>query len=143
MPDPYLDALNKVDAIVAHARFDLGFVAHPVATIYLIGQLEFELASGGVVQWLTNRSGRYAAETATALVEIGAIKCARIVREIVAIAPSAASLPDDAARADAVRRASGATHNEWRRLADELLEWPEDIDGLLRAYVESHVASLL
>ena len=47
-------------------------------------------------------------------------------------------LDDDARRVAAVQRAAPSAHAAWRRLADELLDWPDDVDSLLRTYVTAN-----
>lgn len=141
MMDRYVGALRAADAIVARHGYDVHAVPHPVRVVYLVGQLEFELVGGGVAQWLSNRSGRYAGATVAALREIGAEACACIVeRMIVPIGPEE-RLDDDAWRADVVRLAPIDVVGAWRSLADDLLEWPDDVDALLRRYVAANEAA--
>jgi Domain of unknown function (DUF4375) len=71
---------------------------HAVRVVYLVGQLDFEVTVGGVIQWLTNRSGRCAAETASALEEIGATKCAELVNMVLMAFPGARPPEEDAER---------------------------------------------
>lgn len=134
----YLQALRRADDLVAGHGFNLASVPHPVAVVYLVGQLEYELVNGGVVQWLSNRTGRYATRTAAALHEIGADACSGIVTRMIQPLGSAIDLEDDVQRAAAVARVAASQQAVWRALADDLLEWPDDVDTLLRAYVSSN-----
>ena len=134
----YVQALHAVDAAVARHGFEIGAVSHPIAVVYLVGRLEYEVAGGGVVQWLTNRSGRYAALTVAALTEIGAEKCASIVDRIIQTLGAGTDFADDAQRVAAVQRVAASAQAAWRDLADELLDWPDDIDALLRSYVAAN-----
>ncbi len=135
--------LRLADRVVVRHGFDLAAVPHPIAVVYLVGQLEFEVASGGVLQWLTNSSGREAPATAAALREIGAAACAEIVDQIIATVVPAPDFRDDADRSRAVRLESVGAQSAWRELADDLLDWPDDVDILLRRFVGANAEAFV
>jgi Domain of unknown function (DUF4375) len=130
--------LSIADTVVAAAEYDLAEVPWAVRVVYLISQLEFEVAVGGVAQWVTNRSGRCAAETVDALEEIGAFTCANLVRAMLASFGPAPDWTDEAWRADRVARSTPEQWSLWSRLGDALLQWPDDVNALLVAFVERH-----
>ncbi len=136
----YKDVLDKVDAIVAAHAFDPRAVGSAVRTVYLVTQLDFEVTVGGVLQWLMNDSGRYASDTAVALDEIGANNCAATVRQIMAFFPDEVVPDDDGKRLERIQSLLPTAERSWRQLGDSLLEWPDDVDALLRKYVELHDA---
>jgi hypothetical protein len=133
---PFEEALASADRQVGERGVD--HVSSVVRSVYLITQLDYEITLGSVLGWLTNTSGGYARETAQALDEIGATKCAEIVHQI--ISPFGANAPplDDVARSVEVQRLVPANDKFWRKLADQLLEWPDDVDRLLREFVQRH-----
>jgi hypothetical protein len=135
----YEEALTFADAEVL--RLGHEHVAWPVLVMHLIGKLDFEITCGGVVQWLGNTSGGYTRETIKALEEIGARRCAEIVRQIVAPFPGGVPLADEVARTAQVVDLDPNHYPMWNRLADELLEWPDDVDQLLRAHFAAHAAA--
>jgi hypothetical protein len=134
----YDEAINAADAAVRARGFDARAVSPAVRTVYLVGQLDFELTTGGVIQWLTNRSGGYASDTAHALDEIGATNCATLLRKILSFFRDGAVPEDDVARVAQIGLLRPAVDAAWRELGDSLLEWPDDVDVLLRRYVASH-----
>jgi hypothetical protein len=124
------------EVVRAH-DFDLERVSPPIRSVYLISRLEFEITLGSVEGWLTNSSGRWAHETVAALEEIGAARCAALVREMLRWLPAAA-LRDETDRMRAVRSAKPRAEDAWRRAADELLEWPDDLEMLIAQYAAKH-----
>jgi hypothetical protein len=133
------EALQVADEAVRRANWDVRSVVKPLRIVYLVGQLEFEVTLGGVHGWLVNTSGKYAVDATQALDEIGAHDCARIVRRILAFLPESPS-PEDIVRSQQVEQALPAAGAAWRRLAGELLNWPDDVDRLLRVHVSNHEA---
>lgn len=137
MSNDYSEALRRADDLVARARFDLDKVPHPVMVVYLITQLDFEITNGGVAQWLTNSSGKYAVETAAALREVGASRCAALVDELMLQLGDQWSPLDEAKRSALVAALLPNIHSQWRTLADELLGC-DDVDTLLRRYISAN-----
>ncbi len=135
----YEEALQVADEAAQRANWDVRSVAKPLRIVYLVGRLEFEVALGGVIGWLVNTSGKYAVDTAEALADIGAHNCAQIIRRILALVPESPSA-DDIIRAKQVEQVLPAANAAWRRWADELLDWPDDVDHLLRIHVSNHEA---
>ena len=134
----YREALRIADSLVLEQGGNVAMVPGAVRAVYLIGQLDFEVTVGGVEQWLTNSSGRYTAETISALVEVGAHRCAEIVREIVSSFPHGRLPLDDADRVALIGRLMPLQGERWRDLSEMLLDWPDDIDALLRRHVAEH-----
>ena len=135
----YDEALAIADTIVGAHDGDPRRVSGAVRTFHLIGRLYFEVTAGGVPRWLTNRSGRYTTETVKALEEIGASECAAVVREILGLFGT--GLPEDEVQRSAeVEKRYPAAWPRWRELGDCLLDWPDDVDALLRAHFASHTA---
>ena len=128
-------ALEATNRHVIELNYDIGLLPEMERTLYLIDSLNFELASGGVLQWLLNRSGAYAIETHSALVAIGADSAASLIHEIIRTFPNSTIPNDDNARVDSVNRIRENVYSRWREIEDEILNWPDDIDGLLRDYV--------
>jgi hypothetical protein len=124
--------------LVKKVGYNIALVSHSVAVIYLIEELEIEVTNGGVAQWLVNSSGSYAAQTIAALREVGANRSAEIVEEIVQLLQYTGDLGDEAGRVAAVMRAGESVHFAWYRLSDELLDTPDELDSLLRAYFAAH-----
>jgi hypothetical protein len=112
---------------------------HAMQVVHLVGRLDFEIANGGVLQWLTNQSGRYTVETIAALDEIGAADCANIVRKIVDFFPGGKLPEDEVERATLVEELCPVAYPAWCELGDSYLQpGPDDVDWLLGRYVELH-----
>jgi hypothetical protein len=139
----YDDALRFADEAVRARGHDPRSTAHAVQVLYLVGQLDFEITTGGVIQWLTNRSGRYPAETVGALEEIGASRCAAIVKDILALFPGGRPSENDVDRTSQVQRLLPSAEPTWRALGDSLLDWPDDVDALLREFVDHHCSEFM
>ena len=139
----YDRALELADAVVAAKGHDALRAPRAVQVVYLVGKLDFETTTGGVLQWLTNDSGLCATETVAALTEIGAVQCAGIVNRILAFFPSGAPSRDRTDRAAEVQRLLPVAKAAWRELGNSLLDWPDDVDALLRDYVERNAAAFV
>jgi hypothetical protein len=133
-----MSALRFADDAVRAQGFEVRRVSRPVQVVYLVAQLDFEMTTGGALQWLTNSSGRHARETVTALHEIGADVCARIVAEILAFFPNAHPAGPDDERLRQIEALIPTAEPTWRDLGHRLTDWPENVDALLRRYVAAH-----
>jgi hypothetical protein len=134
----YRDALKIIDNAARKARYDIGSLPWPIQVVYAVGQLDFEVTSAGVHGWLTNGSGRHAVETVKALDSIGATTCAGLVRRVLAFFPEGQPAFDDVERARQIEKVLSIAEPAWREVGDSLLEWPDDVDSLLRRYVEAN-----
>jgi hypothetical protein len=134
----YRDALEIADNRAREAGYDIGSLPWPIQVVYAVGQLDFEVTNGGVHGWLTNGSGRHAVETAKALDAIGATTCADLVRQILAFLPGGQPALDDVERVRQIEKVLPIAEPAWRELGNSLLEWPDDVDTLLRRYVEAN-----
>jgi hypothetical protein len=135
--EPAKHPVDIADDVVRAHDFDLERVSPPIRSVYLISQLEFEITLGSVEGWLTNSSGRWAHETVAALEEVGAARCAALVREMLRWLPAGA-LRDERDRVRAVQSAKPRAEDAWRRAADDLLEWPDDLEALIAQYATKH-----
>ena len=128
--------LEDADKYVEESNFLLENVPQLYKDIYLINSLNFDLANGGVYQWLINRCGNYADDTICALKRVGALNVARIVQDIVDDFPDQNIPKNELVRIKLIESMVNRVAQQWTEKGDLILEWPDDIDSLLRAYVK-------
>ncbi len=107
----------------------------PVQVLYLIARAQDETSNAGTMGWVA--SVPYAAalgSTADAFDEIGAPRCAAIIRQILTPLGGTPLADDPVERGKVVFEVSDAVADEWARLATALLKWPDDVGALLDAY---------
>jgi hypothetical protein len=107
----------------------------PYREIYLINNLNFDVSNGGFSQWLRNLCGGHSIETVAALEAVGAVHAADILRSAIAALPNEDLPRDDQKRNDLIDQIEGKFADKWRDIGDLIIEWPDDIDSLLRAFV--------
>ena len=127
--------LEKSDAFASEFRFQIDLIPTPYREIYLINNLNFDVANGGFTQWLRNICGRYSTETITALEVVGAKRTADILQAAIAALPNGNLPKDDQERNNMIDLIERKFADEWRKVGDVISEWPDDIDSLLRAFV--------
>lgn len=130
------ECLEIADKYVEEFSFNLDMVPQPYKDLYLISSLNFEISNGGVYQWLANQCGGYLEETISALRRVGAANVASILQSIADDFPD--KLPkDDSERFALIKSQEKNLAQKWSEKGDLILEWPDDIDSLLRAYVKA------
>lgn len=129
-------ALERKNQLLRQAEFDLAKLPSLMRNLHLVESLNFELANGGVDQWLSNNTGSFAAETLEALEVVGATRTAALVRRIIQSFPDESVPKEGAERIAAVLQLRPRLGDVWNELGNQILEWPDDIDALLRQYLE-------
>jgi hypothetical protein len=99
----------------------------------LVKGLEDEVNNGGFHQYFNNSSGDDAAETISALQEIGALAMADILRRAIVRFPGRVPPTDRAARLEILRQRFPKT-DEFDDLNVEFLAYPDDLSALLAQY---------
>jgi hypothetical protein len=134
-------ALELSDAWWSHAPPELRTGPGVLQAVHLVGQLDFEVNLGGLLGWLTNSSGGYGAETVVALDDIGAHRCAMILRTALMSFPDGKPAKDGPERTRQIQSLLPAAAQSWRQAGDALLASPDDVAKLLEAYVTRHVGA--
>lgn len=132
-------ALEVADDAWEKAGFDSRALSPTLQVVHLIGRLEFEVALGGVLGWLTNM-GEYGPDTVKVLETVEAHQCAAIVREMLAFFPEGAPAIDCRDRMQQILAVEEVAESPWRELGSRLLTWPEDIYALLQKFIAEHEA---
>ena len=127
--------LDRSDIVARECRFEINSMPPPYKEIYLINNLNFDVANGGFSQWLRNICGGYAEETILALKVVGAKKTADIVQSAITALPKGSLPKADKDRNYMIDLIEGEFAIEWRKVGDLIAEWPDDIDSLLRSFV--------
>jgi hypothetical protein len=127
--------LDEADQAYKQANYDATKVPWRLRVPLLVNILEFELTLGGPFAWLTNSFGRYAAETVEALDVIGARTCAALVPRMIEPFPNGAPSKDDSLRFDQATALEPSMGVVWDDCCHAILGWPDDIIGLLLAFV--------
>ena len=133
-------ALKVADEACKKAGYNPRALPMPLQVVTLVGDLEFEIAQGGVVGWLINSSGPYGPDTVNAFEAVGAHQCAAIMREILAFFPEGKPSFDDAERIRQIDAVEVVAESHWRELGNRLLTWPDDIYVLLGKFIAEHEA---
>jgi hypothetical protein len=108
---------------------------------YCVDALEREVANGGFDQFFWNYSGDTAHETLEALQAIGAPQAAALVREAIACFPGG-KVPSSREERERLLESMGeAPREKWSQLDDRFHEYPDDLTGLMRAYVRENRAN--
>src|SRR5262245_17446098 len=124
-------------------------VSNVVCAAMLVVDFETEVAMNGIVNFIGNSTGRYAAETVLALDRIGCAHAAAALRQILAVAAEA-GMTHEAIQADrsalqpfAVTSFSALHGSKWDCAADEIDAIFATIDmtnvlSALEAFVDEH-----
>ena len=107
---------------------------------YCVDALEREVNNGGFEQFFWNSSGDTAHETVEALEAIGAGQAAQMVREAMACFPGGAVAASRDNREQALQSIGEAAREKWQALDGRFYEYPDDLTGLMRRYVERNRA---
>ena len=132
-------ALEAADDAWEKAGFNPQAISPTLQSVHLIGRLEFEVALGGVLGWLTNM-GEYGPETIKSFEAIGAHQCAAIVRAMLAFFPEGTPAIDCRDRMQQILAVEDVAEGDWRELGNRLLTWPDDIYALLEKFIAEHEA---
>lgn len=106
----------------------------PSEVFRLVDDLESEVNNGGFHQFFFNSSGDATAETIGALDIIGAHSVAALLRRAAELFPGGFPPKDRQTRLEILRSWFPNT-NEFRRLDDEFLLYPDDLGSLRANYV--------
>ncbi len=110
----------------------------PLMVFACVWTLEADVNNGGFDQYYLNSSGDFAASTPDALRTIGAPRFAEIVSAANAIFGASGPSSDRARRQDQRESLSEVQLDTLSDLDNQFYEYPEDLEGLLRAYVSEH-----
>ncbi len=103
-----------------------------------VWELESEVNNGGFEQYILNGSGQYATQAVEALAAIGALNCAAIVREALAMLGPQFPWNDEAARHSALEAMGDAASDALEPFDTSFLAYPDDLTALLYAFVDQH-----
>jgi hypothetical protein len=131
------EAINQKNNLLKKLDYEVARLPEPFKTIHLIEVLDFEIANGGLQQWLTNDSGAFVHETISALRDVGATAVSELIASVVRCFPDENIPQEGSLRAQLVDSLYLKHSESWRQLGDQVLAWPDDIDSLLRRYVAS------
>ena len=120
----------------------------PRAVVTLLIDFETERSMNGTLNFLGNSSGEYAEETFLALMQVGALNCARVLRRILNVA-KAAGITFEAVQKDRATltypvASWRATHGiKWAAAEKAIVELEDEVDEdefwrCLKAYVTQH-----
>jgi hypothetical protein len=132
------EAIEVSDREIVAVEFDVSRLSEVSRHIYLINSLNFELANGRPTQWLINSSGEYAAETLESLRAVGAIQVADQLQRILDTFPASTPPKDESERTLLVLSLEASCLSTWQHASDRILQWPDDVDSLLRAFLAKH-----
>lgn len=116
------DLLNYVVEYAFQHEERLGELSVPVQTLYFISNFEAEFYNGGIRQFLTNSSGRFAGETADSFTRIGAPKLAALLQKAVDLSAEGAT-NDEALDALDNELSAAYPTNEDGNVADQLIAY--------------------
>ncbi len=130
------EALELSSRSISAAGYRFQEFPRPAQVLYLIEMAQNKTISAGTMGWLVEAPNAAAlGSTADAFDEIGAPRCAAIIRQILAQLVGTPLVDDPVGRGKVVLEVSDAVADVWRRLGDALLDWPDDVAGLLDEYV--------
>lgn len=133
------EAIEQSDRAFKEVGYRIEGLSGMDKVIHLITVLNFELANGGMTQWLLNQGGGFAMETIDALRQIGAVQTAQCLNKVLKTFPSSEIPSDKIRRQELVNRLEPDMRNSWNEITDLILDWPEDVDTLLRQFVAKEV----
>lgn len=112
-----------------------------VRQVFLVGDIEFDVACDGIDAWL-ERHAETARAMLEALGEIGALRTADVIVRLFAVFPRGQpSTNRDALEDQIAALGDDVRDGLFAELADEILASLEEIDDLLRPYVLKHAAA--
>ncbi len=130
------EALELSSRSISAAGYRFQESPRPTQVLYLIETAQNQTTMAGTMGWLVEAPNVAAlGSTADAFDEIGAPRCAAIIRQILAQLGGTPLADAQVERAKVVFEVSDAVADEWRRLGNALLDWPDDVAGLLDEYV--------
>lgn len=132
------EAIARSDQAFKDAGYVIDLLSGQDRILHLIAALDFELSNGGVIQWLVNQTGGYATETIEALRKIGATKTAQYLVELLTTFPSGKIPSDERERLELIEIIEPGMRNRWTEIGDRILDWPDDIDSLLRKFIDDN-----
>jgi hypothetical protein len=110
--------------------------------VLAIWWLEGEVSNGSFDQYFHNSSGGDAAQALRGLTMIGAVRNAEILRKAMAVFPGGQPSPDRKTRHDQMEALGKEVLEDrtglWSVLSDELTDYPEPLDRLIRDYCLAH-----
>ncbi len=139
VPDPIVEwARDFSRAQMEKVDGDARRLPDGVRQCFLIHDIHFDVACSGVDAWLERHSD-VAFQTLRALREVGAHHAADAMDRLFAVFPNGQPPVDREELEDQIF-AFGDDIKErfFSEIGDELLQWKDDIDGLMRAYVLKH-----
>jgi len=112
-------------------------------TVHCVWWLEVEVNNGGFDQYFFNSAGDHALDAVAALKRIGASSAAVILRRAIAVFEPETPSEDRFVRQAQLAKLTDTQLELLNTLDDEFYAYPDDIEGLLEAYVRTHAASFL
>ncbi len=134
-----MDLIERAESIFSRLNA-VGFDALSVPEQHFVAvwALEADVNNGGFDQYFFNSSGDFAFVVVEALRAIGADRAAAIVQEAVDVFGPAGPARDHSARQEALDAAGALAQARLEELDERFYAYPDDIGGLLAAYVERH-----
>ena len=132
-----IDLIRISEAVWAReAAFGIDALTPPERVFLCVWNLEAEVNNGGFEQFFTNSAGDNAAETPSALRQIGAAQAAAIVEEAKSVFHSAAPPADRDDRTEALAQLGESATNALNALDARFYEYPDNLEALLRQFVD-------
>lgn len=118
---------------------NLDALTPPARSIYLAQILDAEIVNGGLQQYFSNSSGRFAHETLSALLELGASQSAKLLRQAIHLFPRKRVPEDFEERNERLHEIDSdlfdALDTSYYTLAEE---GTEDLSELVLAFMKRH-----
>jgi hypothetical protein len=104
-------------------------------TFLFVENLEREINNGGFSQFYFNSSGDFSQETMNALLEIGAVKTAKIVKRANSEFKTEIVPKDRTERQNQLELIEKNAQETWNKCDSDFYEYQDDLTGLLIAFV--------
>lgn len=127
-----------ISDLVARSPRALAELRPAERVVWCISELEREVNNGGFSLFFLNSAGDLSAETVAALHTIGARQAAALLTEAMAVFPPPGPAPEQDVRQTQIDALPDSASATWEDLDQRFFGYPDDLTGLLRAYVAAH-----
>jgi hypothetical protein len=136
-PGAEIDLIRISEAVWAReAAFGVDALSAAERVFLCVWNLEAEVNNGGFEQFFINSAGDNAAETPTALRQIGAAQAATIAEEANGVFLPSGPPTDRDARAAALERLGAPATDTLNMLDARFYKYPDNLEALLRQFVD-------
>lgn len=124
--------------IISNYGEEIDKLTQPQRNLLFVENLEREINNGGFNQFYFNTSGDYSLETVDALLAIGAIKTAEIVKEANSQFPNQEILSDRGERRETLLQIEDIAQPVWDKCDEKFYKYQENILDLLVNYIKEN-----